>query len=215
MSIKSKILAGATALSVIGGLGVAATGNANAVTPPCGSTCRAYFTEGLGPGAVLDVWKRTAEVGQKIILWTPSNNDPAEDFSYYRQGTVADFYALGLVPAALALHYSYDFAFELEYTPYGRPTGLCVAVGPEAANLTQVTLQNCGMANRAIWVKDSADAQGPFMPLINGSNTNFSQPSVMTNHAGTVITYRLQRFSDGTIYDNQMWNYAVGVWPAS
>jgi hypothetical protein len=211
MSIRSKVLAGATVLSVIGGLGVAATGNANAVTPPCGNNCRAYFTEGRGPGAVLDVWKRAAKFGQKIILWSPSNHDPAEDFSYYRQGTVDEFFNLGLVPAGIDLQYGKDFAFELEYTPHGRPTGLCVGVGSKAADLSQVSLRNCGGADRAVWVEDSADANGPFMPLINGSDTNFSHPFVMTDHDGRVITYHMQRFSDTTVYDNQMWDNEVGV----
>lgn len=213
MSIKSKTIAGAAALSmVIGGVGVATAGAANAATPSCGPTCVTYFTQHQGKGAVLDVYKRVAKVGQKIILWPPSNIDPAQDFVYMAQGTVNHFFRLGLVSAALKLHYGRDQAFELEYAPYGVGTGLCVGVGTTAKNLTQVSLQMCGASSKSLWVEDSADASGGFEPLINGSNNNFSHPFVMTSHAGNqVITYQLGKFSDGTVSDHQMWAPWFGV----
>jgi hypothetical protein len=212
MSIKSKVLAGAATLSVIagGGVGGARSNHADA-TPSCGSECRTYFTAGWGSGAALDVYKRSAKVGQKIILWNVSNSDPAQDFTYSRQGTVKDFYAAGLVSAAFNKTYGNDHAFELEFAPYGVDTGLCVGVAHAARDLTSVTLQPCGVSSKTVWVKDQANEQGAYKPLINGSTNAFSHPQVLTNHGGAVITYHTQTFSDGSVYDNQLWNYESGV----
>ena len=57
------------------------------------------------PDYILDVFQQHIRIGQPIILYRSSNNDPAEDFRLEFQGTVADFYAAGMVSAALALHY--------------------------------------------------------------------------------------------------------------
>ena len=102
---------------------------------------------------MLDVLRQGAKVGQPIILFRTSNTDPAEDFVPSIQGTTADFYAAGLVSAAVALHYGCipgsnfpncvggihgaipdtdDPAFEIEYAPFGVDSGLCVGVAATA-----------------------------------------------------------------------------------
>jgi hypothetical protein len=211
MFIKRKLLAGAAAVSVIGGLGVTAATGAHAATPSCGNGCPAYYSKDVGPSAVTSVFKRVAKPGQKIILFRPSNTDSGEDFTYYRQGTVQAFYKAGLVSAALNLHYGKDMAFELEYTPYGAPTDLCVGVGSTASDLTPVSLQWCGASAKTVWVMDKADAKYGYQPLLNGSGTNFSHPYALTNQGGTLITLRLEKFSDGTVFDTQLWSYKSGV----
>src|SRR6185437_111547 len=110
MSFKSKLLAGAAALAMIGGVGTASTLTATAATPSCGPVCPDIFSREFGthrtPNFVLDVKQQAAKVGQPIILWRTSNSDPAEDFSADFTGTTtADFYAAGLVSSAVALHY--------------------------------------------------------------------------------------------------------------
>ena len=45
------------------------------------------------------------KVGQPIILFRTANYDPALDWTFSIQGTVADFFAAGLVSSAVALHY--------------------------------------------------------------------------------------------------------------
>ena len=67
-----------------------------------------------------------ARVGQPIILFQASTHDGAQDFSYDDDGTVDDFYNVGLVSGGLELRYARNFAFEAEFTPYGYPTNLCV-----------------------------------------------------------------------------------------
>jgi hypothetical protein len=212
MSIKSKVFAGAAALSVMaGGLGVAGAMTAQAATPSCGSRCVSIYTEGWGAGNILDVYKRVDKVGQKVILWAPSNYDPAEDFTAAFEGSVHSFYEAGLASAALNLHYGKDPAFELEYAPYGVESGLCVGVAKTAANGEAVTLQQCGASSKSVWVVDRAQGTKNGVPLINGSDTNFADPYVLTNRAGVLYTQQLSGFSNGTINDNQIWAGEAGV----
>ena len=213
--IKSKVLATAAALALIGGTGIAgvlgSATAANAGTPSCGIACIDVFSFQFGqhhdPVFLLDTFQQKHAVGTPIILYRASNNDPAEDFSPSLQGTVADFYAAGLVSSALALHYGCvvgtaafefpvctspvaldDWAFELQYAPDGVDSGLCVGLADTAVSGEGVTLQDCGVSSRTVWVIDQADSSTgrlspvlyEYVPLINGSDTNFSQPFVLT-----------------------------------
>ena len=106
MSIKSKFLAAAATLTLVGGLSAAGTLSANAATPSCGNSCINIFLREFGshhhPNFVMDVWRQAARVGQPIILYRTSNTDPAEDFTVAMQGTVNDFLKAGLVSPAPA-----------------------------------------------------------------------------------------------------------------
>jgi hypothetical protein len=204
MSIKSKLLAAGATLTLVGGLGLAGAltaGPAAAGTPSCGPSCLNTFNSDLGPGFVVDTLRQGEKVGQPIILFKTTNFDPAEDFTIAFQGTVADFFTAGLVDAATALHYgctSANFvtctddtppgpfpnlpAWEIEYAPFGVESGLCVGVAATAFQDEGVSLQPCGVSSKTVWIEDSFDvpSSSPGIPLINGSNTNFSQPFVLT-----------------------------------
>jgi len=220
MSIKSKVIAAAAALTLTGGMGLAGAIPAGAATPSCGPGCVDIFSLTFGthhhPNFVVDVFKQAQRTGQPIILFRTSNSDPAEDFTYSAQGTVNDFFLAGLVSSALNLHFSTFQAFEIEYAPFGADTGLCVGVGTTAATGTPVSLQPCGVSAKTIWVVDKTDAiKGHFTPLINGSDTNFSHPFVLTFPQDAVptdvprpqlITWPLTKFSTGTVIDRQMWS---------
>jgi hypothetical protein len=257
MSIKSKVFAAAASLTMVGGLGagaLATAGAANAATPSCGTACVNIFNEQFPisvnhPSFVIDVYKQGQNIGQPIILFRASNSDPAEDFTYGEQGTVADFFAAGLVSSAVALHYGcivgVNFpdcfgqkvvstnlnAFELEYAPFGADTGLCMGVGATAASGTKVSLQPCGVSSKTVWIEDWVDGMTPSgagIPLINGSDTNFSHPFVLTYPASAyptdkprpqLYTANLTGFSQGnnggpilsTVTDNQLWTYFIGT----
>ena len=198
MSIKSKVLAAAATLTLVGGVGAAGAltaGTASAATPSCGNSCINVFSHQFGthksPNFVVDVLRQGEKVGQPIILFRTANFDPAEDFTVAFQGTVADFFAAGLVSAAVNLHYGggakgfpNDFAFENEYAPFGVDSGLCLGVAATAFNDEGVTLQPCGVSSKTVWIVDTFDSPATlfngYVPLINGSDTNFSQPFVLT-----------------------------------
>ena len=112
MSIKSKVLAAAATLALVGGVGTAgvlSAGTASAATPSCGPACVNLFSYQFGthksPNFTVDVFRQGEKAGQPIILFRTSNFDPALDWTFAVQGTVADFFAAGLVSSSLALHY--------------------------------------------------------------------------------------------------------------
>jgi len=253
MSFKSKLLAGAAALAMIGGVGTASTLTATAATPSCGPVCPDIFSREFGthhtPGYVLDVFQQGAKQGQKIIMWRTSNSDPAEDFSANFSGlTTADFFAAGLVSSAVALHYGCvagvnfpncgfngtdDFATEIEYSPYGVGSGLCVGLASTAFQGEGVTLQPCGASSKTVWILDTNDSPSTinhgYIPLINGSDMNFSHPYVLDYPHNSVPTDKpraqvfvnnLTGFSQGNIplgtpvgnvIDSQLWGADFGI----
>ena len=184
--------------------GFLAAGPAGAATPSCGPTCIDVFSKNFGtfhnPQFVMDVYRQSAVTGQPIILFRQSNSDPAEDFTVADEGQVSDFHAAGLVSSQLNLHYGCnwntntntcgnsfpdDYAFEVEYAPFGALSGECVGVGLTAGSGTPVSLQPCGTTSKTVWVVDTLDScpTNPLyrreLPVINGSDTNFSHPYVL------------------------------------
>jgi hypothetical protein len=225
MSVKNKVLAAAATLTMVGGLSAAGALSASAATPSCGNSCIDVFSYEFGhhssPNFVMDVKQGTTRAGTPVILYRTSDNDAAEDFTVSFQGTVNDFYQAGLVSSALNLHYSHFAAFEFEYSPNGVDSGLCVGVGSTAANQTPVALEPCGQSSKTVWVVDSYDTiRGGYVPLINGSDTNFSHPYVL-HYPGNgyptdtprpqLNTYELQKYSNNTVYNNELWGANYGV----
>ena len=252
MSIKSKVFAAAAALTVLGGVSAGLAPATWAATPSCGPDCINVFSKNFGtyhnPQFVLDVQQQAQKAGQPIILFRQSNSDPAEDFTVSFQGMVSDFYAAGLVSATLNLHYGngslagYDHAaFEEEYAPYGVDSGLCVGVASTAVANEKVTLQPCGVTADTVWVVDFLDScptTNPLYfgeaPVINGSDTNFSHPFVLTYPAAgyptdsprpQLFVTNLNGFSQsgnsipcgsGSVVgpnSNQLWGAKAGVLP--
>jgi hypothetical protein len=219
MSIKSKVLAAAATLTLVGGVGVTGAltaGTASAATPSCGISCIDVFSHQFGthksPKYVVDVLRQGAKTGQPVILFRTANFDPAEDWTVGFQGTTADFFAARLVSSAVALHYGCipgtggnfpncygqakfavdDPAFEIEYAPFGVDSGLCMGVAATAFNDEGVTLQPCGVSSKTVWIADVFDSPDTlfngYIPAINGSDTNFSRPFVLTYPNDSVPT---------------------------
>jgi hypothetical protein len=237
MSIKSKVFAAAATLTLVGGVGTLGVASANAATPSCGRTCVEVFSHDFGthahPNFILDDLRQGAKVGQPQILFRASNSDRAEDYTISYQGTVADFYAAGLVTATLNLHYADDFAWEIQYAPNGVDSGMCVGTPSTAASGVKVVLEPCGVSSKTVWVSDWQDRTGraafnTYLPLINGSDTNFSRPFVLTYGATAYPTdlprpqlyvANLTGYSNGThsnpsgVNDNQLWGVDAGTLP--
>ena len=201
MSFKSKVLAAAATLTMVGGvgtMGVLTAGTAGAATPSCGPACINIFSRDFGtfrhPNFTVDVLRQGARVGQPLILFKTSNSDPALDWSLSFQGHVSDFCAAGLVSVLTCLHYGGGIAgtgsfgkypdlpaWEVEYAPFGVDSGLCMGVAATASQNEGVSLQPCGVSGKTVWIGDSLDNPFSFyVPVINGSNTNFSHPFVLT-----------------------------------
>jgi hypothetical protein len=203
MSFKSKVLAAAATLTMVGGvgtMGVLTAGTAGAATPSCGPACINIFSRDFGtfrtPNFTLDTLRQGARVGQPLILFRVSNSDPALDFSLSFQGHASDFCAAGLLSLLTCLHYGGGAkgfpdlpAWEVEYAPFGVDSGLCMGVAATASQGEGVSLQPCGVSGKTVWIGDTLDTNFRFyVPVINGSNTNFSHPFVLTYPAGAFPT---------------------------
>jgi hypothetical protein len=254
MSVKSKVLAAAASLTLVGGvvaMGALTAGTASAATPSAGPSAIDIFSDQFGthghPNFLLDSYKQGEATGTPLILFQASNSDPAEDFTLSAEGPAVDFYQAGLISASLALHYGCDAgvdfatcpagvstddpAFEVEYAPYGAPTGECAGVATTAVAGTKVSLQPCGASSKTVWVLDTLDgaftsfATGYF-PIINASDTNFSNPYSLTYPGGSyptdkprpqLYTTNLTGYSNGifpvltSIDSNQLWGADTGV----
>src|SRR5215471_5602442 len=184
MSIKRKVLAAAATLTVAGGLSTVGTLPATAATPQCGPHCIQVFTAKFGPNFVETVFQGVAAVGQPTIVAPPSSSDPAGDLIVPRAGTVSDFFAAGLVSAAVNQHYGSETAVQIEYAPLGMPTGLCSALATTAYQDEGLTLQPCSTPATTVWIVDTADSPAalPYFPIVNGSTTDFTHPFAMIIH---------------------------------
>ena len=211
--IKTKVLAIAATLTLVGGVGLAGAvtaGTASAATPSCGIACLNVYSQQFPAREFLvDVFRQKIASGQPVILFRTSNSDPAEDWTVSDEGQVSDFFDIGLVSAEVMLHYGCtpglvftngtggtftcaqntadEQAGELQYAPFGVDSGLCAGVPASrlpADGSTPVSLQPCGTDAGTVWIVDGVDICQNFTfgeaPLINGADTNFSLPSVLT-----------------------------------
>jgi hypothetical protein len=223
MSFKAKIAAGAATLALAGGgLGMVGTLSASAATPSCGPNCTSYYTAKYHTQYVLDVLHGQASTGNAVILFQKSNSDPAEDFVTNDLGTVGSFYNhnRGLISPGFDQAYHALEAIEIQYEPSGRNSNFCLGTWPGevAQSGFKVRLETCGQTS-TIWAVDTKDASGPYYPYITGTDTNFSNPMVLNYPAGNptdmprpwLNVQPLSSYSDGTIYDNQLWKYRYGT----
>ena len=221
MSIKTKVLAAAAALTVAGGLGAAATLPAGASTTQCGSACVQISSKMYGPGFVESVFQGIAAAGQPTILHAASDSDPTGDFinPLGHPVLVSTFYAQGMVSAAVNAHYGSEPAVQVEYAPFGQGTGLCAAVATPAYQNEGLSLQPCSTPGTTVFIIDKNDSPGTWpawFPIVNASTADFTHPYTMTidgNPADKPFPQiTLQRMHDNPtdVPDNQLWQAPPG-----
>ena len=226
MSIKSKVLAAAATLAVAGGLGTVGALPAVAATPHCGG-CIQIFSAKFGtttnPRFVETVFQGVATAGQPAIVAPPSTTNAAGDVIATHPATgglVSDFFAAGLVSAAVNQHYGSEMAVQVEYAPFGVPSGLCSALATTAFQNEGLTLQPCTTPGTTVWIIDRADSPGPAtapFPIVNGSTTDFTHPFAMIIHGNPAnkrfpqIKVQRLRGNPDNVRISQLW----GATPAS
>ena len=146
------------------------------------------------------------DIGQPVDLQSVSSG-PNENWVVSFEGPVSNFYNSGLVSTTIDDHYRNNEAYEYEYAPYGVLSGLCLGVSGTAQNGTSVTLQPCGVSSRTVWVSDAAEQYGQQVPLINGTDTNFTQPFVLTagSTSANLTTSSLGGSGDGQFWSTEHW----------
>ena len=224
MSLKRKVLATAAMLTVAGGLSTVGTLPATAATPQCGPHCIQIFSAKFGtnanPNFVETVFQGVGTTGQPTILARPSSSNPAGDLIAVApgMGMVSDFFAAGLVSAAVNQHYGSETAAQIEYAPFGKPTGLCAALATTAYQNEGLSLQPCSTPGTTVWIIDTADspATAPArFPIVNGSTTDFIHPFAMTIHGNPAhkrfpqIKVQRLRGNPDHVRVNQLWGANV------
>ena len=228
MSIKSKVLAPAAALTLAGGLCTMGTVAASAATPQCGPNCvevySAKYATPASLGFVETVFLGIPLRGIPTEVRPASSSNPAEDLivPLGAPEKVSDFYAQGMVSAAVNEHFSNDLAVQLEYAPYGKPTGLCTAVATTAYQNEGLSLQPCSAPGTTVWILDIPDSPAtypPYFPIVNGSDTDFVHPFAMTilgNPADQLFTPIIMQHltgNPGSVPANQLWGANHGIVP--
>ncbi len=224
MSVKRAIVAAAATLAVVSGAVTAAT-LANAETPECGPSCVDLYGGLPGttlghPSFIIDSNNQGQATGTPIILSDVSKTNLGEDFTFGDEDPVSDYFQAGLVSASIDQLYGDDTAFELQYTPFGAPTGQCAGVAATATAGEHVTLQPCGLTAKTVWIADSsASITDSFVPLINGSTQDGSDPFVLTYPPGAFPTdsptpvlevTNLDENSAGQVSASQLWSALLG-----
>ena len=217
MSITSKVLAAAATLAVAAGLSTVGTLPAGAATPQCGPHCIQVFSAKFGtnanPNFVETVFQGVAQVGQSTIVAPPSTSSPAGDLiaTFPGTGLVSDFFAAGLVSAAVNVHYGGEHAVQIEYAPLGDPTGLCSALATTAYQNEGLTLQPCSTPGTTVWIVDRNDSPTTAsFPIVNGSTTDFTHPFAMIIHGNPAHKrfpqIKVQRLRNpGHVRISQLW----------
>ena len=225
MSIQRKARAVAATL-IVGAASAIATEAASAATPACGGSCLSVFSSELGtyasPNFVEHVFGGEARIGTPTGLTTASGTDPSEDFINPHRGSVSDYYALGLVSAAVNRHYGPLTASQLEYTPNGVPSGLCVGIPTLPYQGEPLSLQSCSIPGRTVFIIDTADSPATasmgLFPIVSAATTDFAHPFTMSypRHPNTAALppIRLRhlefRGPDRAVPAKQLWGVAMG-----
>jgi len=221
------VAAVATATATVG-VAPSPSSSVEAATPACGPGCISIFSRALGtydqPNVVETVLGGVAQVGQPVILSPASSADPSQDLMP-RPGLVSQFHAAGMVSDDVDHHYGDLRAAQIEYSPHGDRTGLCVGLASAAHQNQGLTLQPCTTPGTTVWIIDTADSPGTisdgFFPLVNGSTTNFTHPFAMElprsadlgDPTRSQIRVRRLQFvgRDHTPPERQLWGTLVGV----
>jgi hypothetical protein len=183
MSITSKVVTAALALSVIGGVGAAGTLTANAASTKCGAVCTSYYSVALGKGYLTNVVNQAVQAGEPVNLAKATDKNPGEDFAPFDEGQVTDFYKAGIISDGLDKLYANLHVIEIQYVPAGSPSGLCVGVGSTPSAGTMVTLQDCGVTARTTWIVEpvTTSAGTTYDELFSGATaSNFQHPFSLT-----------------------------------
>jgi len=229
MSIKSRMLSAAAVLTLSGGLSTVGTVAASAATPQCSAVnqncVEVYSMKYATPrslGFVETVFLGIPARGVPTVVRPASSSNPAEDLIIPLSGTVSQLYAQGMVSTAVNEHFGSDHAVQIEYAPYGKPTGLCTAVATTAYQDEGLSLQPRSTPGTTVWIIDTADspATAPtYFPIVNGSDTDFAHPFAMTilgnpaHQPFTPIIMQHLTGNPGSVAANQLWGAHFGTTP--
>lgn len=182
-------------------------------TIACGSNCISLFSDQLGSSVTMNAFVPGdtgvgGRVGTPVNMHIAGNFRPNGDFTRSVAGFVFQFCGFMandfFSPTSfVCTHYPMMVVSEFNWAPFGNQSDLCAGVS-RAVSGSMVTLRHCGVTASTLWISDQnhstnggdcmiattapvspGDPSVNFCPLINGGDTNFSQPLVMTLEIGT------------------------------
>jgi hypothetical protein len=197
-------------------------------TPACGNGCFNLYNLAFGRHEIQSANVPGdngvgGKVGQTVNLRYATDSSPNEDFTGGYAGTVGELCTEGqLSPyicntyGATSIYAGHFPVYESNWAPYGNQTGLCVGVDRPAFAGENVTLQPCGVSGATFWVADLAHSYLRYTPFLNGADTNYTHPLVLTVVSGSKIGRRLRLerlnlLSHGYIANEQMFALSFGV----
>ena len=197
-------------------------------TQACGDGCFNLFSLAFGHNQIQSANVPGdngvgGRVGQTINLRYATDSSPNEDFSGGFVGTVAQLCSEGQLSPyicntyGVTSSYNGDFpVYESNWAPYGNQTDLCIGIRRPATANENVTLQPCGESGATFWVADLAHSHIGYTPFLNGADTNFTHPLVLTVVSGSKIGHRLRLerlnlLSHNFIANEQMFALDFGV----
>jgi hypothetical protein len=212
--VRGTVIAGLAALALAGGALAAAGPAASAATTACGTNCVALASQALGTGDVSAVYYPRfgrPGTGQNVIL-SGAGAFSTEDWQLTAEGTVAQFYALGIVGPAVGQTWPSYEAYEYRYMPNGINSNTCLGTSTTAGNGTDIVLQTCGINAQTLWIPLTPDLSGGFEPFVNGTDTVVNTPYVLTaGPVGTSLTTSELGTVAGSFNRSQMWENVFGV----
>jgi uncharacterized membrane protein YgcG len=205
-------------------LGLSAAGGASAsthasmkpdTTPACAQFCSPpLFNAEFGPQYYVNNEGALTKVGNKLNLVFANNNNPGQDFTVDYFAPVSYLYNLGFIGPAIMARYSFYWAFEVMWTPYGVQTNLCPGLARNAFQGEAVSLVPCGDFPRTLWiVYKSCGCSHTGNALVSASTLNPSVPYLLTaggspfgdENPFSPLRVYLQTSVTGVINPAQLW----------
>lgn len=237
------VIAGASllALTVATTAGASTTTAHPNATAACANSCSNLFSEQLGrhtiqwafiPGS--NGLAITAKAGDRVILKLGSDSATNADFVLSEDDTLGDACpAVNQTQPALLSYNSYaciqmregnfdaDFpVIESNWAADGNASGLCPGVAVAHVAGEAITLQPCGVSANTLFILDENDVHviggTVYAPAILGSDSNTSQPLVLTLSTGSknpgnqLSVQRLLLLSHGFVPNDQEWSFFNG-----
>jgi len=213
---------------IVGGASPKAHGVHPNATPACGGGCFNLYNLAFGPDNIQSANVPGdngvgGKVGQTVNLRYATDSSPNEDFTGGYVGTVGELCPEGQLSPYICNTYGADSiyagnfpVYESNWAPYGNETDLCVGIDRPAFAGENVTLQPCGVSGATFWVADLAHSYIGYTPFLNGADTNYTHPLVLTVVSGSKIGLRLRierlnLLSHGFIANEQMFALSFGV----
>lgn len=211
-----------------------------AATTTCGSYCQDFSSELLGTSQIGNAYTNgTGHVGTLVNLHLADNSRSNEDFTVQQVGLVSDYCRSednpdGILPSTSVpcTHFYNNDVYELDYSPFGNDSGLCLGTVGKPFNGMPVRLVDCGSSQGSLLIQQNNNASAStdacttlnpstndgidFSAYISGATPVFSHPFVTTVDSGTgkptnqVELWRQQTLTGGTIRDSQEFCFQSG-----